>query len=103
MRASAPDPAGGKLACGNCGIVAPMVRLPISSLAPGELMSSGEWTATAAMLEAAATALIDRTRGNGRFNQAQAKATAGTLREAAAEIRANLALEEMTACQTRLG
>ncbi|CAN7334131.1 hypothetical protein LJR090_002533 [Bosea sp. LjRoot90] len=103
MRATAPDPTGEALACCNCGVVAPMVRLPVSSLAPGELASSGLWLSTAAVLDAAATSLIDQTKGRGRFNQAQAKATAGTLREAAAEIRANLALEEMTACQVQLG
>lgn len=93
--------AAARFACCNCGVVAPMVRLPIASLAPGELQSSEGWLATAAMLEASASLLVLRTRGDGRFNQALAGATAGKLREAAAEIRANLALEEMHACQMR--
>jgi hypothetical protein len=81
--------------------VAPLIRLPVSSLAPGELLSSDGWIATATMLEAAGASLIERTSGEGRFNQAQARSTAGKLREAAAEIRANLALEEDFACRTR--
>lgn len=90
-----------RFACSNCSVVAPMVRLPIASLAPGELQSSEGWLATAAMLEATAALLVLRTRGDGRFSQAQAADTAGRLREAAAEIRANLALEEMVVCRTR--
>lgn len=98
-RVTADGPA--RFACSNCGVVAPMVRLPIASLAPGELQSSEGWLATAAMLEATAALLVLRTRGDGRFSQAQAGDTAGRLREAAAEIRANLALEEMVVCRTR--
>jgi hypothetical protein len=88
-------------ACAHCGVVAPIIRLPVSSLAPGALLSSDGWLATAAMLEAAGACLIERTRGDGRFNHAQARSTAGKLREAAAEIRANLALEEDFACRMR--
>lgn len=89
-----------RIACNCCGAVAPMIRLPISSLAPGELQSSPQWLATAAVLELAAEALIRRAC-HGPFNRAQAKAAARALSGAAAEIRANLALEEMQACQMR--
>lgn len=89
-----------RIACSNCGVVAPMIRLPVSSLAPGELQSSPQWLATAALLESAAEELIRRAC-HGPFNRAQAKATARALWGAAAEIRANLAIEEMHACQLR--
>lgn len=89
-----------RIACSTCGAVAPMVRLPISSLAPGELQSSPQWVATAALLEQSAEQLIRRA-GHSAFDRAQAKASARKLYEAAAEIRANLALEEMHACQMR--
>lgn len=89
-----------RIACSCCGAVAPMVRLPISSLAPGELQSSLQWLATAALLEAAAEELIRRAR-HSPFDRAQAEATTRALWAAAAEIRANLALEEMHACQMR--
>jgi hypothetical protein len=89
-----------RIACSTCGAVAPMIRLPVSSLAPGELQSSPQWLATAAVLEETAEALIRRAC-HGPFDRAQARATARALCEAAAEIRANLALEEMQACQMR--
>ncbi len=89
-----------RIACSNCGIVAPMIRLPVCSLAPGELQSSPQWLATAAVLEAAAKQLTARAL-HSRFDRVRARATAAKLREAAAEIRANLALEEMHACQMR--
>ena len=89
-----------RIACSTCGTVAPMIRLPVSSLAPGELQSSPQWQATAAVLEATAESLIRRAV-HSRFDRAQAKATARALYGAAAEIRANLALEEMQACQMR--
>lgn len=89
-----------RIACQNCGVVAPMIRLPVSSLAPGELQSSGQWLATAAVLEEAAKQLTARAL-HSHFDRVRAKATGRFLCEAAAEIRANLALEEMTACQMR--
>lgn len=89
-----------RVACSNCGVVAPMACLPISSLAPGELQSSPQWLATATLLEQTAEQLIRRA-GHSRFDGAQARATARALYGAAAEIRANLALEEMHACQMR--
>lgn len=89
-----------RIACRNCGVVAPMIRLPVSSLAPGELQGSEQWLATAAMLEQAAEDLIRRAC-HGGFSRTLGRTTAKRLLEAAAEIRANLAIEEMHACRMR--
>ncbi len=68
----------------------------------GELATSDEWTEVAASLEGVA-ALLPRFRmGEGpNFNRALADLVSSHLSEAAAQIRANLALEELTECQNR--
>ena len=68
----------------------------------GELATSDEWVEVAAGLESVA-ALLPRFRMDEapRFNRALAALVSSHLNTAAAQIRANLALEELTACQNR--
>lgn len=65
---------------------------------PGELPCAEEWHEVAALLDRVAAAIPRRMRGKGRFSVALAAFVAHEVRGAAAEIRANLALEELDAC-----
>lgn len=70
--------------------------------ADGGLPCSGEWDAIANMLDDVAAGLKRRMARRGPFSVALAAFIGSELKCSAAEIRANLALEELTACQNRL-
>ena len=65
---------------------------------PGELACADDWHEIAKLLDAVAASIPKRMRGRGDFSDALASFIAGEVRGAAAEIRANLALEERDAC-----
>ena len=65
---------------------------------PGELLCADEWHEVAALLDLVAASIPRRMRRHGRFSDALASFAAHEVRQVAAEIRANLALEERDAC-----
>lgn len=76
-----------------------MTRLEALGLALGELATSEEWLLVAETLEATALRLPQHRMAKGdSFNRVLAGNVAERLREAAAEIRSNLAIEEMHSC-----
>ncbi|HEV2552734.1 MAG TPA: hypothetical protein VGV17_03105 [Bosea sp. (in: a-proteobacteria)] len=68
---------------------------------PGELLCADEWHEVAAHLDRVANSIPRRMHGRGRFSTALAAFVANEVRQSAAEIRANLALEERDACMRR--
>lgn len=66
---------------------------------PGEMACAGEWHAVAAMLDDVAGGIAARVNGRSAFNVALIRFVTAEIRGAAAEIRANLALEELWRCQ----
>lgn len=65
---------------------------------PGELACADEWHEIAKLLDVVAASIPMRMRGHGAFSAALARFIAREVRGTAAEIRANLALEERDAC-----
>lgn len=70
----------------------------ISDPLPGELACADEWHEIAALLDLVAATIPRRMRRHGRFSEALASFAAHEVRQVAAEIRANLVLEEHQAC-----
>lgn len=80
---------------------APRFALPERATAtrlPGELLCADEWHEVAAHLNRVADSIPRRMAGRGRFSIALASFIANEVRQSAAEIRANLVLEEHDAC-----
>lgn len=65
---------------------------------PGELACADEWHEVAALLDRVAASIPRRMHGRGRFSLALAAFIAHEITGCAAEIRANVALEERDAC-----
>lgn len=78
-------------------------RLESLGLAGGEISGGLAWKAVAARLEESSELLPKRMAGRSLFDKALAEFVARELAAVAAEIRANLALEEMDASVRRCG
>jgi hypothetical protein len=80
-------------------VIASLLTPPRDRSLPGDLACGAEWQETAAMLDDVARGIRKRFAYRDRFNSALALFIAREVQGAAAEIRANLALEELDRCQ----